>query len=723
MDAAINTIRCNQQLTNEQKDNLIASCSLYSNLDLVNFINDNHKEHLDDILLKLSKHQEEHIHSLQEIKEENINLESLNFSEDERKFKQISQEMSLLSSNMTISDQLFQKSETQDENGIEEYKEVYKSITYGEITSYNQEYYYHIPFENLQLGQLENCLSKKGCFSVMGSIKSGKTSLMDAFSNRLTNTTDFVPIMINFNEFKDSNSTNFYDWFINSLRNTKSNIPFSSPSSQSDIKDIFTRYSVTFNDSFVILLFDEFDSFLEIDTSQNYEFLKLVNEMMNSPEYCLYSCFAFGNCNMLNLIDGLVSTYQEFQRSESTSIHDYHFFNSHDTVFLHGFKSQDIRDLLLEWSEHNGIQIDNEVLNIMVGSMGGYPGLLGLIGEELERTDLKCKLDMKRWITIRRSIINHLRTLPIYSRLIRMINRSQEMIDSIIDILSTPPFYTIKLNNHINENGDINDNKDNDQDQDPLAQQCFMKELANVGILRVLNREKSEFRFVSPIFKDYLLNELSIFNNSFIYPNNWYSHIPHFIKSLISSLKPFSNSDIIILGDKLKLEYNLQIQVAAALESGIYNSYHDNHINRYLVQIDPVTDLEKPVPHIFLSVEHDILFEMISDQTWEEIGDLNQVIEESISYANTLGVHYIIIFNTVNKLKGLSNIKVTWDNYSIWIYQVATSSNNNNNNNNNIDNINNNNADNNNKIKTYTISNDNINLIDFNSLVNFIDYR
>ncbi|EGG17573.1 hypothetical protein DFA_08569 [Cavenderia fasciculata] len=301
-----------------------------------------------------------------------------------------------------------------------------KTWTFGLPIS--DQVHYHVPFSSLQLNQILNgAMNGGGCYLVQGAYRSGKTSHLKAVSTELVV------------EMNHSTITNIWSWLSVQINITNPQSP--NITSAEEFSKHFFRHANQHDDpqKNVVLLIDEFQMILECDPIQTQEFLGQLGDIHNYHQKFL-SVVGFGTPQLMALASDKKFWF-EFKSIDSPFTYD-------NIILITPLPKQEVSLLLQRWASDHSLKIDDDVLEDIYNTIGGYAGLLGICGIVLDdNTPLIVSkhnrhINFGVWLSLRVSIISRFMDQEQYRRLESRIASNPNLSLIIPQIVGTQEPYT-----------------------------------------------------------------------------------------------------------------------------------------------------------------------------------------------------------------------------------------------------------------------------------------
>eukprot|EP01080_Neovahlkampfia_damariscottae_P006310 gene6310-10318_t len=326
--------------------------------------------------------------------------------------------------------------------------------------------------------KLINRIEKEGlnCILLIGPRASGKTTTV------LDLRIEYDDALIIYIDFSTITNENF--WNDLSVRGSRNSEKF-----HMDFKDT--------NDKKIILVLDEFDSLLDLDSKIRDEFLtNLRNLKQDALNHNLKSVIGIGVFGLLAL------------NTENIKISPFNITDALNTEF---FNQEESLDLFDQFEEEYKIKVDDLVKNEVFEYTAGHPGLFCLCGrviqeEVVEKKIIHFTLDHWKILFSEGLIIKELKHYPTTKRILSDFKIQSGVVEESKILFNSLIFNDIETEFELDSDDKITN---------------F---LSNEGLIIVTNLAKDKFKITSPIIRDtfgVLLLKKSTFPNQYIYPNTF----------------------------------------------------------------------------------------------------------------------------------------------------------------------------------------------------------
>ncbi|KYQ91639.1 hypothetical protein DLAC_07413 [Tieghemostelium lacteum] len=492
----------------------------------------------------------------------------------------------------------------------------------------NQGNYYHIDPKHLQLDILYSKAIEGGSWLVQGSYRSGKTTHMMALEKQIQK--EFHPIILTLNPYIDI-------W-----KNISGVISIDFPDcgpikDVQEFKDKFLANKKYFGGRKVVLLFDEFQCLL--DTEEYFEFCSVMKYIMdNRAKYNMQAIFGFGTFRTIKLakLDSRISS-----------------FHMPETTIIEPLPEKLVYKLLNEWANTIGMIIPPLILKEIYITIGGYAGLLGLVGLALQSstsvTELKSShnknMTMNQWLFIREQTSSNLQNQPQFQKLAEIISGDEKISKLAEYILYRPePFFCSPENIE------------------------YMMTLSDYGLLRQ-DSKKKEFYLSSPLVREFLLAKYYRNVGTVNFPDHWEENIIPFLKEIVRHLRSreFPLPETQNFTTKFTSEYTFQAEIFAIIKNGINGLYN----SPYVISIEAKTSgMGHRRADILVRNGKRIIFELKSGLKWENADLAQQSVIQLDRYAEDFQVHTAIILNLVPNGSKFSHIEFIHNQVKYFIFEV-----------------------------------------------------
>eukprot|EP01124_Arcella_intermedia_P026128 TRINITY_DN483_c0_g3_i2.p1 TRINITY_DN483_c0_g3~~TRINITY_DN483_c0_g3_i2.p1 ORF type:complete len:626 (+),score=102.46 TRINITY_DN483_c0_g3_i2:131-2008(+) len=286
-----------------------------------------------------------------------------------------------------------------------------KSFAYGPAVGDGN---YHVPFETLQLPRMVKRVEEGGCSMVIGGFRTGKTSHKNALKRKLSNSKYFA-IDIYFRE--PCTSSNFWFWIGTEINR---NIPIKNRfDSITDFSDFLVNFP---KDKKLVLLLDEFQFLNSMPEIKKQLLVEIKMHMDNGD---IHSVLAFGT---LTIHLNTKLTEPQIVREWKELFSPFPYAN---TIYVDILPDVEVGEMFKEWSKDRKIDISKAILNDIIETCGGYPGIVGVVGSSLDGLSEfalppHSNFPPLQWISIKSNLPDILLSSDQFSRLRKVIESSSE---------------------------------------------------------------------------------------------------------------------------------------------------------------------------------------------------------------------------------------------------------------------------------------------------------